>query len=213
MGSPQVLWPWLISWEFPTFRPQSGLPKGEQVPLRTQQSGQETKSCLHLPSHTERWDLSSCWVALSRSEQRKELDMYKILMRHFPSRPTYPKLDVQGLWRSWVGPAQPGNVPGALRRPGCAKPQPTGLMSGTQPWDAHSHPHPAALPVRPSSYSRNQARSRTIRCLPLGLGLANGHFLRLSNEETNRHIPRRLTASLPVSDSLAAGGKFTSLVN
>ena len=35
---------------FPTFRSQSGLQKGEQATPCTQQSGQETKSCLHLPS-------------------------------------------------------------------------------------------------------------------------------------------------------------------
>ena len=38
---------------FPTFRSQSGLQKGGQATSCTQQSGQETKSCLHLPSRRQ----------------------------------------------------------------------------------------------------------------------------------------------------------------
>ena len=38
---------------FPAFRSQSGLQKGEQATLCTQQSGRETKSCLHQPSRRQ----------------------------------------------------------------------------------------------------------------------------------------------------------------
>lgn len=37
-------------------------------------------------------EISWYWIALSRNEQRKELDMYKFLTHHLPPTPKYPKL-------------------------------------------------------------------------------------------------------------------------